>query len=165
MGDAAFAEAVSRLGSCSIQDGREDHISESVVADTLPMDLWSIIISRNGRTVDLMAAASVCRYWRWVGSKVLRWPFLIIFDILNSQIHGISALLQLPFILAKTIEETNSNIQKGNVQAAFPENACLEWISLFSYRARSKEESTSNRRLARMSPLTQKLADRLWLFF
>ena len=53
MGDAAS------FGSCSIQDGREDYISENAVANMLPMNLWSIIISRIGRTVDLMASASV----------------------------------------------------------------------------------------------------------
>ena len=75
MDDAALTEAISMFGSCSIQDGREDHIPENAVANKLPIDIWTVIFSRFTRlgcTLDLMAAASVCRHWRWVGSKMLR---------------------------------------------------------------------------------------------
>lgn len=64
MDDAALNDSLSMISICSIPDEREDHISERSVAITLPIDVWSIIFSRLDSTVDLMAAASVCRRWR-----------------------------------------------------------------------------------------------------
>ena len=45
MDDAALTEDISMFGSCSIQDGREDHIPENAVANKLPIELLTDIFS------------------------------------------------------------------------------------------------------------------------